>query len=340
MPDIVNVTGLTLEAKKYQNELRVYPYYLLAQKLTELGINLMQVAGIDVKIESLRKAGLLKPYVAGAINNATELFKFKERELRVRKAYISMKDNVQNYNVKKLLNTPLAGTGINQDKKHPLENLITSGVVKTAGEDILDALFAAEFNPAVQTPLGCFDGFDTLITGYKLSTEISVANKNQYNTGAIVAPVDDTDTTAIKQVVDFIRSQNDFLQKYGVLRLPVKIYRFLVDSLENMKKYQNWDLNAVEMYINQKAQSSVKFIVSNILGTGDRITLTAPDIFDFGMDTFADAEFVQVRSVEDDPNIVQFWLQADFGCRISSLHPKVFCVNDGTPVAASLGGDY
>jgi len=47
-----------------------------------------------------------------------------------------------------------------------------------------------------------------------------------------------------------------------------------------------------------------------------------------------------VRNPWEDPNLVQFWLQFDAGARINSVHPYKFIVNEGTPAANSLSGDY
>ena len=83
-----------------------------------------------------------------------------------------------------------------------------------------------------------------------------------------------------------------------------------------------------------------KLLRSNIMGTGQRIILTAPGNFDFGMDTLGDETFVQVRNPYEDPNLVQFWIQGKYGTRIRSIHEKVFQVNEGTPVGLQLSGDY
>ena len=79
---------------------------------------------------------------------------------------------------------------------------------------------------------------------------------------------------------------------------------------------------------------------SAIMGTGQRIILTVPGNFDFGMNTLGDEDFVQVRNPYEDPNEIQFWIQGDYGCRIRSYHEKAFLVNDGSPVANALSGDY
>lgn len=341
MADIITVAGLSQEAKKYQPQLKLLPYYMLMERLAYLGVGLLEVAGIDTLIETQRKGGLLRAYDEANIDNETDILRFVERDLATKRAVISMKDNITNYNTKKLLNVPEAGTGINQDKKHPFADLITATVIKTCAEDILTALFPASYDKLDRSPLGAFTGFDTLIDNYIAGFEITEALGNLKPTGAIVAPVDENDTSAIDKIVGFVRSSDDFLQDQPAIMLMTKAtYRNAQDALENKFKYKDADFNAVQAYINDKAGSNVFLRPNNTMGVGDRLILQKPGNFHFGMDTFSDHEFVQTRNPWEDPNLVQFWLQAAFGTRIASLHRKSFCVNDGTPIAKSFGGDY
>lgn len=342
MADVLTFTDINQQAINYQQQLRMLPYLLMEQELANIGVSLLQVAGKDVRTEAQRRGGLLRPYDPANLDYSDNLLSFKERILDPQKSVISMKDSISNYSTKKLLNNPKAASGVNQTKKHPFEDLIVSQTVKTATEDVLDALFSSEYNIAVRNPQGSFDGLDTKIDNYVVSTEISAANKNYFVHGVnqIAAPVDATDTIAIDQAVLFVRFANLHLKRKGLLYMTPNVYQYLIDALENKNKYKSADLTAVESYINQKSGASIKIVVTPFMGTGNRLILTIPGNFEFGMDTFSDPYFVQVRNPYEDPNLVQFWLQADFGTRINSLHPKEFLVNDGTPAANALSGDY
>ena len=266
--------------------------------------------------------------------------KFREAKLEMKTSVISFKDNIKNYKGKKLMNLPMPGTAENQTKKHPFEELITSNIVKTASEDILDGLWSAEYDITDRTPQGCFDGYDTLIDDMITATEIAAGEGNLVATGEIVTPANDTDYNAINKLVAFVRSSSHFLKRMGVLYVTKNVYQFAVDALELKFKYKDWGLNDVQRYINEKAGAKVTLIPNDFMGTGDRILLTIPGNLHFGMDTFGDEEFVEVRTPYEDPNAMQFWLQADFGCRIVSIHKKEFQVNDRSGVGASIGGDY
>lgn len=336
----LNIAGITQEAKTYQPQLKMLPYYILAEVLSQHGIQLMQVAGIDIITQGQRKGGLLKPYDPANVDYSDEILKFREAKLETKIAVISMKDSIKNYQGKKLMNLPQAGTGQNQTKKHPFEGLIISQVVVTAAEDILDALFSAEYDITDRSPQGCFDGFDKIITDLVTSTEISVGNKNLVATGVIAAPVSDTDYLAVEKLVAFVRAASPFLKKNGILYITNTVYLHAVDALENKMSNKDWDLQGVQDYINKKAGSKIVILVTDFMGTGDRILLTVAGNLHFGMDTFGDETFVDVRTPYEDPNIMQFWLQAEFGARVVSIHQKEFQINDGTPVPMSMSGDY
>lgn len=339
---VINISGLIEEARTYQPDLRALPYAILMDELNRLGIALKQVANIDVITNIERKGGLLRPYSPGmTVANGTEIAKLAQRELKVETAYLSLKDNIKNYQGAKVLNNPQAGTGINQTKEHPLNDLVTAQVVRTATEDVLDALFHAERDTTDLSPLGCFDGYFTIIDDEITAGTIAAANGNLVSTGAINPPADENDVTAINQLVAFVRSADRMLRRYpSLLYMTEKVYNAAIDALENKYKYKDVDLKGLQNYINEKAGAKLTIVVSDALGIGDMIVLTQPGNFDFGMNTFGDFDFVQVRQPYEDPNDIQFWLQADFGTRINSVHKKVFCLNDGTHTAGTFAGDY
>lgn len=54
------------------------------------------------------------------------------------------------------------------------------------------------------------------------------------------------------------------------------------------------------------------------------------------------SQFIQVRAPYEDPNLVQFWIQAKMGVRIDTWHPKAFATNGLAvePAGMTLLGDY
>ena len=63
-------------------------------------------------------------------------------------------------------------------------------------------------------------------------------------------------------------------------------------------------------------------------------------MLDFGVNTKKATRFVQIRDIFEDPNEVQFWLQAGYGTRFQDIHPKVFQINEFTNEGVDLAGDY
>lgn len=338
----INIASITDEAKKRQKELRYLIWVMLMETLGELGINVKNVKGVDVIQEIQRKGGLMRPYVIGTDPvGATELMKLSERELRLKTAYLEVIDNIKNYSSTPIMGNPFDNGAINQTKKHPLEKQILVNFVKTLKEDILDALMFGERNDVGTTPLATFDGFNTIIDDEVTATNISIAKGNLVNTGAIATPAGDSDYLAVNSLVDFVRAAESSLRRYNAnFYITPSVYNFAIDALENKKKYKNANINDLETYINEKAGSKVKLIKHEVLGSGTRIMLMQPGNLDFGMDNFSDADFVQVRNIDHDPNIVRFWSQVDLGARINGLHKKVFQVNEQSAVAASISGDY
>ena len=336
----VTVTSITNEAIKYQEELRYLPYKELLEVLPDEGIRLLEVADRDIETTFERKRGGLRPYDPATINYA-DLGKMGEMELQVNKCVYPIKDSILNYSTKKILGKPQAGDGVNQTKKHPLEMLILREKGKTVGEDILDALYSGVRSVADQTPSGTMNGYDKLIDDAVTATTISLANGNLVNTGVLATPVDDTDTLAVDRLVLFVRAADRFLRKNGLLKITANVYQFAIDALGNkIKNHSLVDNDMLERYINVQARAIIKLVVSDNMGTGTRVHLTTPDNFDLGMNTFGDWQYVQVRSIFEDPNLVQFWTQLNLGARIRGFHKKVFQVSEQAVAHADLSSDY
>ena len=340
----VDLTSLQKTAIRRQKDLKMLPYAVLAPTLGLHGVNLLPgIQNKDVITDFQRKGGIMKPYSTSvAITNA-DVGKAEEMTLQVEKAYASVKDNIQNY--KTIAVGPDVLLGKNKNKKHPWEMVMLTAIVRTFGEDILDALFPAKRDTAVQTPQGAFDGFDTLIDAFVAASKITTTIGNLKNTfdanyTAFVAPANESDTEVYDRLLEFWRSANPQLRKANThLLVPYDIADMYDDAYFNKfrSKPTTDEYGRPFLY---GSGGKCKIVRSAIMGTGQRIMLTVPGNLDLGMDTLSDASFVQVRYPYEDPNLVQFWIQGDYGTRIRSIHPKLFQINEGTPVANSLSGDY
>jgi hypothetical protein len=343
MTQVVNIEGLTRAAEKYDREFKVLPYAVLIPELANLGIRLIQVNYKDTIIEELRKGGITKPYAQDEDIIYSKIAKLTERSLITHPGYAAIKDHIRNYREKNVLFDPTANKVDNQGKKHPLEKMVIINKVRTVSEDILDALFPATRNIADKSPMGLVDGIDTLIDNSIASGEISIAEKNMINSGSFSAPASETDTDAWDALVAWLRSVHVKFALNGtpVLRLPIAIYYHCADALANKLRYKGVEFEDFVRHLQDRANMpKLKVVKHFAIGTGARITLQVEGNIDLGMNTMGDEQFVQVRNIFEDPNLVQFWLQFDVGLRINSMHPYKFVVNEGSPVANPVSGDY
>ncbi len=344
----VNITGLAREAKNYQKDFRMLPYAVLINALKVLFISMLEVNYKDTIIVEQRRGGIAKPYVAGTIDYAGEISKLIESDLVTVQAYAALKDDIQTYRDKNVLFDAAANKLDNKTKKHPLERQIISKKVITVGEDIIDALFHSTRNEADKSPMGMVDGYDTIITEAITATDISLAKGNLVNTGdglgdvGLNAPVDGNDTLAFDNLIKWLRKYDEKAKNYpAILRIPPATLLNVQDALQNKLSQKTVEFEDLLKHIQFRSGIPKLSIASHYaLGTGDRLHITTPDNFDLGMNTLSDIDFVQVRNPYEDPNLVQFWMQWQIGMRITNLHKRAFMVNEGTPTANALSGDY
>ncbi len=324
--------------------MKFLPYFVLRTVLGVHGINLLPgVQNKDVLTSYYRKSGIMKPYDSGVAITHGDVGKALEMTLQVEKAYASVKDNIQNY--KSVSVGPDVLLGKNKSKAHPWNVTMLTSIVRTFGEDLIDVLFSGVRDTADQTPQGAFNGFDTLLEAFITASEITTAIGNMKNTFdggylAFAGPANSDDTEVADRLLAFWRAAHPSLKAVNThLLIPSDIGDMYDDSYFN--KYKTKPIvDEFNRSVLHGTGGKCKLIRSNAMGTGQRIILTVPGNLDFGMDTLGDETFVQVRNPYEDPNLIQFWIQGDYGTRIRSIHPKSFQMNEGTPVANALSGDY
>jgi hypothetical protein len=339
----VNVASLQKAAQTYDKDFKAMPHLVLLPELMALRIRLLNVPNKHTIIEQLRKGGITRPYEKGGDIGYSSIGELKERSLQTETSFAAIKDNIKNYKEVDVLFDPTKSQNDNQTKKHPLEMMIIKNQIITVGEDILDALFPAERNVADKTPMGMFNGFDTIIDNAIASGEISLEQKNLINSGAITAPASETDTSAWDALLAWLRkaSAKFSIGQVCVLRIPIRKYSYCSDALANKLRYKDVEFADFVRHLQDKANLPKLIVVRHyVFGDGDRITLQVDGNLDLGMNVIGDEQFVQVRNPWEDPNLVQYWLQFDAGARINSLHPYKFITNEGVPVAMAMSGDY
>ena len=340
----INLTGLQKANEYYQPTLQQLPAFLLEPFLKLFNMNLITVNNKDIKKLLRRRGALMQPYgtLGGETAAQKEAFKIVESVLTFDKAFVALKDYIGNYTDKEVL--VAAGNKVdNQSKKHPMERLILEQVVKTFVEDYVVCSFHAERNDDGTTPAEAFDGFYTKLAALISAEEVSTTNGNLIETGAFAAPGEGSDP--LGTLLTYFRALNPFLKSIPMdFIAPSNVIQHARDGLlstyANLKVVTTADLM---QYLKDNADLSYapNLCTHPVLGTGQRIITCKPGTLSVGMNTKTDVDFMQVRAPYEDPNMIQFWIQAEFGSRIDDWDPKVFACNDQASVAnLALMGDY
>lgn len=334
---LVTINGLNETAIQMREELMMLPMVYQGDELRRMGVDL--IGNIQNKLTTynfIRYGGLMRPYYPGMTASKDAIAKIEENTLQVYLAAGIHEDNIQNYTQFALGDINLLGT--NKTYKNPMEALILMSVMRTWSEDLLDAfMFAARKDEGGTTKYDVFDGIYTLITKAKTAGKL-VAGKNLIKTGAIVKPTSKTDTEAFDKVNEFLMQANPALVRNGALLLVTSQFAsWYQEALANRfsyvvkpDEYGNFEIPAF---------NKVRMVPCQNMGTGDLMILTKPNNLQLGFDSQSDDEYVRVRNIKDDANIVTYNIQARYGANIRSFDPKMFAVNDGSLTAYAWSGD-
>ena len=342
----INVDGLQKTAEKYDKVLRTLPAFMLMDAIKALHLNVRQVDVKHVLTHVRRHSGGTGPYVIGApITYKNDLLGYEHSELHVSETVFKTKDNVHNYDdvdVQFIGGKPVDDV----TKRHPLEYQILQAMVKTHSEDVMFALFHAERNDEGSNAMSAFDGFGTQIDSLFTDGKLTAARGNYAPTGAFSYPSDGNDYTAYENLCDFIRGAHPMLRSsLGGNPLLYVTETVLVNVREALRnKLQLLEYPTMEQTLTHLREDSLcpgLQVISHLaLGSGHRVMLMKDGLLDFGWNTQRASQFIQVRDPFEDPNEVQFWLQAAYGTRIQDWHEKVFRINDQTNECINLAGDY
>ncbi len=162
-------------------------------------------------------------------------------------------------------------------------------------------------------------------------------------TGEIKKPTSGSDTAAFDTLVSFIQSAHPMLRN-GVVQLTCaeNVIIAAKAAYKNMtKSYKDPNTNELIEALRDHAEcQQLQVCTHPSLGSGSKLMLHKPGLFDIGREDGDGSNFVQIRAPYEDPNEVQFWIQDGFGTRVNDVHEKVFCTNEQVNKAPSIYGDY
>lgn len=345
MAKAINISDLQRAAIEYDNVLRELPYFQFMEVAKKLRINIQKVNGEHVLINKRRKADFLRPYKAGlTIGQEKELMKFFESKLKPETVYAEINDNILAYKDKKVISN--AGEPVNnKTKQHPLELLILRDLVISVGEDVIFNMFHAQRDGETPSAATSFNGFFHKLDLLVSTGEIAAGKGNLKTTGAFEQPDEGAETSYANytRLVEFVKSAHPLLRRGETILYAAE--NPLMEARNDFRKMvKSFDYPSMEQ-VTEKLRSdancpNLTIITDEALGTGDKLILTKPGNFDFGVGDQSDDKYVQVRNPHLDPNIVQYWIQAAYDTRVQDIHQKVFLTNEQTNADLNLAGDY
>ncbi len=345
----ISVEKIQQAAVTYDPVLRYLPHVELEAFIKEMHFNLQTVTEEERIINMRRRGYLLRPY-HGHITKEPEdyeLFRPEESVLSPRLGYLTITDNIQNYRDKKLLMKE-GRTLTGEDKQHPYELEILKGIVKTFVEDFTLAIPHAKENEDDNvSPYAIFNGYNAIIDKLIGDSKISNGGGNLIEVDNLV-PKDETEAEKKKPLdalIGFVRSLHPMLRNGALdIIVPMDTLNHILDAFE-LRRVSQGDISREKLaeFVRDKCGlGQTPSILSNpIVGNGTRLIATRPGNITVGISAPADMQFVQVRSVYEDPNLVQYWMQAQMGVRLDNWNKKVFAVSNGTVTRPTdLEGDY
>lgn len=346
MAKLIDVSKLKDATTIYDKTLRSLPYLTIQEVAAKLRLNVMDIQGKHSLINERRRAGGTQSYKVGKDFTYTDkLLKYEPSDIEPKDVVFLTRENSKKYTDNELL--VVGGKPVdNKSKKHPLETRVIFNLVRSHAEDVCVALFPGDRDEDASSPLTAIDGFYTKIDLLIASGDIDAARKNLINTGAIVAPVDTSDTQAYDKIVEFIGSSHNMLRsnKGGIPQLLIADNALIHAraALRNkLKAFEYPTMARLIECLREDALCPTLEVDSDVsLGTGSRLILQKVGNMDLAFNTKSAAQFCQVRDIYEDPNEWQFWLQAGYDTRIRDWHEKVFCSNEQKNTAIDLSGDY
>lgn len=338
----VNVDSLKNANETYQKVIYALPFLSLNEMAAALNMNILSVDKVDVITNRRRAGNLMRPYFQGCTDDVKrEVMKYEEMRLEIEKVFADLRDNVTNYEDKKILSQ--AGTVVdNKTKKHPLEYEMIKSILESFGEDACVAVWHAERDTTNATPMGAFNGIYTIIGALKTSGLISADAGNLKTSGAITMPTADA-STPYDNLVKWLQSADPMLKK-GKVQFTCAQSVITAAKAGYKNKTKAFMDPTYDQFIAALRDASeipgLEVCTHEALGTGSQLILSKVGLLDIGRQAGGSSNFCHIRNISTDPNEVQFWLQDGFGTRIRDVHRKVFMTNEQTNTAPDLMADY
>ncbi len=350
---IISVSLLQRAAETYNAHIAQVPVLKIAEVAAALKINVVSLIQTYNYLTLERKGGLLTPYALGKeIVSRAELGRMRQMPLNMYRSYIETVDDITRYDFddkKQVLVN--GGQPVDLAKgKHPLEAIILFNMASTMSEDVINNLFFGEHDETSNEAHAAFDGFYTIINALIAAGEVAEAKGNLVASGELTTPVDGNDTSAFDNLLKWLLAASPKLRSGKArLRLSDSALLAVTAAYGNKVKYTK-DPTIAETItaIKEKVMAPNLEVLSHVcLGSGSKLTLSGEvedprekDLFSFGISTDIAAQMVQVRDINKNPNLPQFFAQAAFGTCVKTVGKHLFMTNEQQNTGINLSGDY
>lgn len=342
MPN-VNIAGLSAYAAERDTTLRGLPFLLLVEELKAAGITLTRHGVKQTITEVQRKGGISRPYTSAGVTDAKmspELMKLMEIPIDPVLCYFESNDDITNYN-KAEVAVNYGKVLDNKTFKHPWEQELKKVVATSIPEDALLSAYHGIRKDEGTTSLDAYNGIfkqkDNLIAaGY-----MSAGKGNYIATPALLEA--GLATKAWTVAVDFLKAL-PLMMRRGSFNFKMSLDAVLKiqDACEAKYPYGG---QVTQALLQERLRSAtlcpgLNLMPTFLVGTGDYLEASVTDALEF---SFAPdgSPFLNIRNIDRNPNIIQFWAQFMCATRINSYSAKKFACNDKVnTMPSSLFGDY
>jgi hypothetical protein len=318
----VNITLLEQFCKDYKYELLKLAVFgrqpdgKIDPRSTMAHVTILPGIKDQYQITTLEFQRLLKPYATAWSPIANEA-SLVPRVLQTHLGQVELEEEPLKYR-KTYMGKVMTG-GVNPTE-HPFEQDFVEGIVSKVAEDVeLELVWKGIRNPVGTAPGDVNDGFLKIIADEIAATNISVANGNLFNTGAITAG------NALDQLKAMYRNYNAAYRSVPVkMYMSYQVYDYYVDDYQATVGSISYNTQFEQLYL-EGSNRLCELVPVAGLGNSQRVIISPQSNMFVGVDLESDAEQVIIRQ-GNNPKTLQFFLAINFGVQIGSL--KAIMVND------------
>lgn len=341
--NFIGIDALTHIADQVSKEILMGPGYTDADDMDRLGIDV--VSGLQYKQTlhiMLRKGGTTRRKDVHTKVNSESGF-LKERTITVKLAWDHYTDSIDRY-VETVFGTDAQG-------QYPFSTAAVTAVLTNYADNLTACLWngdislddGSESKSAREQALALYDGFHTCVKHDIEDGIISEANGNLVHCDAIIAPVDNDDSTPYDNFIAWHMKWDARLRKAKTRVYMNEITANNIAAGYANKYHGNFKVE-YEQGGNFKLPGLSRVTICPVadFGEGDRMYATIDNNFVYGVDTLNNQTYVGVKmSTDDDMRHIQFQIQSIQGAGIKNPFKYAFCMSDGSLATSEyVAGDY